>query len=163
MLSSQEIQAQLKQVRVPAGAGLRLSRVSQMGRRTRGVARGLLGLDVSGKPLEAGCGRTKVLDVALEALDGMKPSERAEVWQTFFPSIALHVERAWQLQAGMPYLYGPLRRPFRAPNNPRASRAVRWLWLVDMLGLMDKYHQGVAWLAAWAPHLGWAQIGRAHV
>ena len=154
MLTREEAQQQLKALRIADGIQRRLDRVAKLPRRERDLARTLLGRDAAGQPL-ADDVDDETYPPAVEELDELGERRRNKIWQALFPALAPHVEKAWLLQVGQPYLSGYDRRAFRAPNNPRTSRPKRGNWLREMINLTALYDQNVAWYAAWAPHLGW--------
>jgi len=155
MLTRQEAEQRIKSFQAANGAQRRLDRAATVPRSLRGMARALLGCDGWGKTPAERKAVNEAFDAAVERLDGLKVTDRAQIWRALFPSLAPHVEKAWQIQLGMPYQPGYQRKAFRAPNNPRTTRPIRGAWLHELLGVTVPYDQDVAWFAAWAPYLSW--------
>jgi hypothetical protein len=94
---------------------------------------------------------------ACAELDKWKASQRLRLFESFFPKLGEHVERAWQFLKATPYTHGYTRKAFRAPNHAATTLPKRHAWLASLLVLAGQYQSEVftpSWLACWAPHLG---------
>lgn len=91
----------------------------------------------------------------LNRLDALAPSDRRRLFGALFPGAAAHLDAAWLTLERQPYQAGWRRKAFRAPNNPELTRHRRSLWLSQLLAVTAGYEPDMAWLAAWAPYLGY--------
>jgi hypothetical protein len=92
---------------------------------------------------------------AAEEFDAMSSNERLRAFEALFPSMAMDVEYCWQMQKQMPYQRGFVKRAFRAPHMPQASRITRANWLKDLAWVTQGYDKDVCWFAEWAPYLSY--------
>ncbi|MHC4866998.1 MAG: DUF5724 domain-containing protein [Planctomycetota bacterium] len=167
MLDRKKAEKELEQVRVKEWKKVQIKRIGSLKRRTRKTARKLTEafggrtvlqeilsqLNSSDVPETAWSFHESSLPEAAEELDAMCQDERLSIFEALFPSIAVHVEYAWQMQKKMPYMHGFINRSFRAPNMPEASRMARVHWLKDLVCMTQGYDKDVCWFAQWAPYL----------
>lgn len=98
--------------------------------------------------------RGKIRSESFLQIKKLNQKERQKLFVALFPGIAPILEDTWKLFDQLPYQTGYARRPFRNPRQPaRISRAAVLQGIVHALKGYE--HQGITWLAAWAPHLGY--------
>ena len=96
----------------------------------------------------------KQLEKAAEKLEKLSDSQRKQLFTALFPSIAEHVEEAWQLLHYQPYQQSWGRRPFRAPNLSKATASARFQFVNQLIAVTEDYDQPITWWAEWAAHVG---------
>lgn len=96
----------------------------------------------------------KQLEKAAEKLEKLSDAQRQQLFAALFPSIAEHVEGAWQLLHHQPYQETWGRRPFRAPNLSQVTANARCQFVVQLITLTEEYDQPITWWAEWGAHLG---------
>lgn len=85
-------------------------------------------------------------------LSGFSTSERIETFGILFPAFPEALEAAWIAFKKLPYMEGPHRRVFRAPENfSTALRAGHWL--INLWRLTREYPYDLHWFAVWAGRL----------
>lgn len=97
-----------------------------------------------------------------EQLESLSRRRRRALFDAIVPALGSHLERMWQDGVARPYQVGWERRAFRAPRAPAASAPRRFDELASLARRLGDYEvPDAAWLARWAPHLGYqpAEIG----
>jgi predicted DNA-binding WGR domain protein len=87
--------------------------------------------------------------------DTLSIGDRKRILSGVAPSIAEHLEEAWQWLKSVPYMVGYIRKAFRAPKDPEVTLQGRIEWLNSFAEAIEDYQQDVitlAWLAQWAQH-----------
>lgn len=152
MLNREQAQAELKKLENKQWVEVRVASVARLPETIRRTARTLLGQEEA-PALLAVAEQALATQQILETFAGMDASARLEFFDAFFPGLAPAVERGWQLLDRLPYQAGWGRKPFRAPGHPEALLLRRVNWVSELVSVVGPYQQGVAWFAAWAPHL----------
>lgn len=153
MLTHEQAQASLQPLRNPDRQKDQLTKVADLPESLQPIARGLLGRDETGKPLEYPRSYQTPLEMA-RRLNNLGESERLPIFQLFFPKFADTIERAWQLFPHLPYQEYSDRRGFRAPHHPEVVHTKRANWFTRLLAEYH-YEQELPWYAAWCPYLGY--------
>src|SRR5688500_14382846 len=145
MLSYEEARERLRTLE--AGDDAVRRRVEALPRSARQVGLLLLGDAIAG------------WDRGDERLCGLSGRHRRALFDALVPALGEHVERMWQDGAARPYQSGWDRRGFRAPGLPEASAPRRFHELATIAGRVGGYEvPGAAWLARWAPHIGYGPV-----
>ena len=120
-----------------------------------GIGRGLLGRDARGKAFPNWEARQKAEKENHTQLANLSATDRQKIFAVLFPKLARRLEDAWQLVARLPYEIDYERKGFRAPNDPAVQQTARAVWLERVIDELKGYDPDIAWVAAWAPHLGY--------
>jgi hypothetical protein len=151
MLNREEAQAALKKAENPRWVEDRVASANRLPEPARAVARTLLGVDT--RPITDMATREEFLRRLRVGFTAMDADTRRELLEALFPGMGSTVEHGWRLHERLPYQMGEDRRGYRAPGNFHALLERRILWIWSVVRLAGPYPQGVAWFAAWAPHL----------
>lgn len=154
MIKPDQAQDALKAYRVKDWQQRRLAALAKLPKGLREPGRALMHHDSKGQPITDGDVRRQLLDRAIKQLETMTVRDRLKLFETFFPQLAAHVEAGWKLLPQLPYQRNYDRKAFRLPCLTIASRQSRLEWLTGLIETLSGYEQDVAWLAAWAAHLG---------
>ena len=159
MLNPEHAKKRLEAFEHKEKVGRRLDRSAALPAEARAVVFALLDRDAQGKPFSGKMDwqeKQRLKSENCARLETLGDADRVAVFETFFPGMAPHVERAWQAGKGLPYQISYQRKAFRAPNAPEASLASRVAWLEALVGVTAGYdEQTVAWFAQWTPYLGY--------
>lgn len=90
-----------------------------------------------------------------KTLDAFKPSQRIQIFEALFPTIAPHIEQTWQFMKRLPYPTGYSRKSFRAPDHPEATLNQRFSWLRRIYTVTSHFQQDIEWFAAYCNYLGY--------
>lgn len=151
MFNPDEIQRKIEAVRKEEKPWIesRMDRLASLDPEVRVVGQFFLGRDEKGKP-----GQHWELRQRAEArLATLSDADLIRLGEAFLPHDPDVFRAAWELQAGLPYQFGYLRRPFRAPGRPDLLRRVRVTFLSNMIQTLSRLDEGMPWLAAHTPHL----------
>ncbi|MGL4552581.1 MAG: hypothetical protein ACRC33_15520, partial [Gemmataceae bacterium] len=151
MLKREQADKQLAALRVKNWERLRLEAVGHLPDKLAALGRTLLGRNAAGKPWKTWKDRRTGEEKARAALAGLSEKDRKRLFATFHPKLADEIEAAYQ---AAPRQTLPVERPFRAPNDPALYAERRFDSVQTLIRAFDGYDQDIAWVAAWAPHLG---------
>lgn len=154
MLNAEEARARLEAIADPEWRAKAEKRAGKVRRRHRRLAAALLARDPVHTD-QQGRDRHREHELALAAeLDGLSERDRVEVMTALHPGLGPTLARWWVDSAGQPYTVGWARKAFRGPNSPMLTRATRMATLRRTVAALGPYPGDPAWLAAWAPHIG---------
>ncbi|MEG3437343.1 DUF5724 domain-containing protein [Pannus brasiliensis CCIBt3594] len=153
MLTHEQAQARLQPLRDPDRQTDRLAKVADLPGSLQPIARGLLGRDETGNPLDFSRAYQTLLEMAGK-LNHLGESDRLQIFRLLFPTFADTVERAWQLFPRLPYQEYSDRRGFRAPHHSEKVHDKRSNWLQRLIAEYQ-YEQDLTWYAAWCPYLSY--------
>ena len=95
--------------------------------------------------------------LAVPRLESLNRDQRRVLFSSVLPGIADQLEAAWELLGRLPYQTDYQRRAFRLREADATTAARRLNWLRVITTFIGPYRRrDIAWLAAWAPHLGGA-------
>lgn len=158
MLRREEAEKRLQKFQIKNWDKQRVAELGRLPARLCGPGRALLGRDAQGKSFHWESHR-KAVEEGHAQLAKLSPAERQKIFAVLFPKLARRLEDAWQLVARLPYVSGYVRKGFRAPNDPAVQQTARAAWLELMVEELKGYDPDIAWVAAWAPHLGYGGYG----
>jgi hypothetical protein len=118
------------------------------------IARAILDVNEKGRPFDDWQARNKLHEQASREVPSLTASERQQLCRLLFPKLASQVEAAWQLFDHLPYQVGYSRRLFRASGDAAAYASTRYNWLSSLHSTLGNYDEDIAWVAAWAVHIG---------
>ncbi|MBN1342093.1 MAG: DUF4132 domain-containing protein [Phycisphaerae bacterium] len=160
MLATEQAKEALERQR-QKDSGKRLQkRLAGLPRKSQSAIRGVMGWDRNGKVIEDWDKLEPVFLEGAAALDSLNDAARLTVFKAALPKLAHHVDRAWQMQKSMPYLFGVWGKPFRAPAREEATRITRASWLDTLVRHTSDYDEDVVWFSEWACHFD--RWGQAH-
>jgi hypothetical protein len=157
MQSPEELTANLEQFRNPDGRSHLASRVQALPPELARI--GIAYAHSSFDFLDYLYGTPRNQDKQL--IENLSLPDRARLFTAFFPNLAEHVEAAWQFQKKAPYQVGPLRKAFRAPNNPEYTLNSRITWLHHLLDVLLLYNDQLEFVTEWGGHIDWTASGNA--
>ena len=155
MLRQEDAEKRLQKFHIKHWDRERIAALGRLPARLCGVGRALLGRDARGQSYRDWEARQKAQEEANAQLAKLSPKERQKIFSVLFPKLARRLEDAWQLVARLPYEIDYERKGFRAPNDPAIQQTARGAWLERVIGELQGYDPDIAWVAAWAPHLGY--------
>jgi hypothetical protein len=129
----------------------RMDRLSTLDPDARAIGALLIGIDEKGKP--AGTDKWRAWQRGAARLRRLSDPEMLRLGEALFPRDPDVFRAAWELQAGLPYQSGYLRRPFRAPGRPDILRESRANLLAHSLTTLDGIDEDMPWIAAHAAYL----------
>jgi hypothetical protein len=156
MLKPESAKQQLKAFEVKYAGARRLQRIAALPETLRSPAYALYGRDENGRTPTRGYELTEGMRLKqVERLEALDRADQERIFDSLLPGLGAAVWSAWQLFPRLPYQNSYDRKAFRAPNAAEIVRKPRLRWLDDLLRTVASYEPDVAWLAAWAPYLGY--------
>jgi len=154
MLNPEDVQKKIEAARKNEKPWVeaRMSRLAALDPDARVVGQLFLGYDEKGKPA-SGANQWRTWQRGVARLKRLSDPDMLQVGEALFLRNPDVFRAAWELQAGLPYQSGYLRRPFRAPGRPDLLRDARATLLSGSLMVLDRLDVDMPWLAAHAPHL----------
>ena len=155
MLTPEHAKERLKEFQVKDQEAALLTAAAVLPEAPRTVCYNLVGRDQDGKLFSGqNINSYTVREKATVRLLAFNDADRRAVFTTFFPTLAPHVEAAWQFHNKLPYQSSHSRRPFRAPSHPVRADSARAAWFQRLLAVTRPYDgQSLGWFAAWAPYI----------
>ncbi len=155
MLTPEYAKERLKEFQINDHQAIFDAGVAQLPEAPRTVCYGLTGRNKDGRILTGlDLNRYQIGQDALTQLVAFDAPDRMAVFMAFFPTLAPHVEAAWQFHNKLPYQSGYSRKPFRASSHPLRADAARAAWFQRLAAVTQSYEgQSLAWFAAWAPYI----------
>lgn len=148
MLTAEEAKEALKQFQIPQWEERRIKELAGLGSRYAAIGKGLLGLNMWGRPDEK--------DPAAD-MDALRPNERTAIFDVLFPGLGASLEAMWSSGKTLPYQWGWTRRSFRAPNDPELTREARSRRFAEVLHSLRGYAPDETWIARWATYMPFAR------
>jgi len=142
MISPDEAEKRIEKHRIADWRELRTKELSRAGGAVR----------IAGQRLFAR--RYRDEDAGGQNVASLTTADRKRVFDILFPKLGPWVERAWHLQARLPYQHDHARLPFRAPGSPDLVTGRRMDWLAGLVYCLRGFDPDLLWLAAWGPHAG---------
>lgn len=155
MLRREEAEKRLQKFQSKHWERDRIAALGRLPDRLCGIGRLLLGRDNRGKSFPNWEVKAKAVAAARLQLAKLSSAERQKLFAMLFPKLARRLEDGWQLVGRLPYQLSYARKGFRAPNDPDVQQEARAVWLERVLDELKGYDPDIAWVAAWAPHLGY--------
>src|SRR6516162_5464721 len=155
MLRREEAEKRLQKFQIKNWEKQRISELGRLPKKLCAIGRGLFYRDPKGKSISDWDKRRQAQEAAQGQLAELSPGERQKIFAVLFPKLARRLEDAWQLVARLPYEVDYERKGFRAPNDPAVQQTARAGWLDQLVDELKGYDPDIAWVAAWAPHLGY--------
>lgn len=152
MLKPEQAQAELKKLENKDWIAARVVAADGLPGGLRDTARSVLGVEDTAMSKLRGA-NTKRQQEVFQAFKGMDANARRQFFETMAPGLGETIEQGWQLIERLPFQSSYSRKPFRAPGHPEALIARRINWVLHLFSVVGPYQQGVAWFAAWAPHV----------
>ena len=162
-LDAEEARARLGAIEDAEWRDKAAHRVDELPRRLRPVASAMLEKDPIPYP-------TPVEHIARvreagEKLDAMTHDERVAVMQALHPGVGAVLAQWWTDAQSQPYTTGWTRMAFRVRGHPEVTREGRTSNLRTIVRALGPYaDRDIAWVAAWAPFLGfdygWSSFSR---
>ena len=155
MISKEEAQERLKSFYNPNHSADQVARLEKLSSSLSTLGQLLIQAGPAWKKLEEDMrtGR-KIRRDSIREIATLKPKERKELFAALFPGIATYIEETWKLFDVLPYQSGYQRRPFRNPRSTGFESRATWLHQLPY-AVRGYEGQDIAWLASWAPHLGY--------
>jgi Family of unknown function (DUF5724)/Domain of unknown function (DUF4132) len=99
--------------------------------------------------------RADAFKYAIAQFETLSSGQCQIVFNAMMPGISDHLQAAWDLIGRLPYQTGYERRAFRLREANATIAEQRFHWLRSIITFVGPYRQqDIAWLVAWAPHLG---------
>lgn len=161
MLTPEQRRDLLEQYSVKDAKQQHLAAIAKLPKNLREIPYHFLGHDKSGKPLDYSTHAhyynlsSKDGRRLLDELEGLSPADRGQVLNAIFPTIAPHIEQAWQFIKQLPYPTGHTRKSFRAPRHPQLTLDQRFSWLNRIYHMTAQFQQDIEWFAAHCNYLGY--------
>ena len=155
MLRREEAEKRLQKFHIKDWEKQRLAALGRLPKKLCAIGRGLLERDPAGKPIRDWEKKRKLQQDVQAQLSQLSPVERQKIFAVLFPQIARYLEAGWQLMSRLPYEVEYTRRGFRALNDPAIHQEARAHWLGTIIEELKGYDPDIAWVAAWAAHLGY--------
>jgi HEAT repeat protein len=154
MLRREDAQKRLEKFQIKNWEKDRIAALRRLPARLGVVGLGLLGRAADGKAVSHWAAQQKLQEETGRLIGELAPAARQKIFAVLFPKLGRCLENAWQLIARLPYEVDYARKGFRAPNDPATQRSARASWTARVIGELKGYDEAIAWVAAWAPHLG---------
>lgn len=148
MLTSDQIQARLNEMRQPDAHKQRDRRIAALNQPLRKLAFAFLYKNEDGKYVN-NRHQLEIPNLAT-AVDKLSQADRQLLFETYFPEFHPYVETTWQLFDRLPYTTGYQRRPFRAPTLHHLVNERRCHWLTSLLSITGDFPYDIEWYATWA-------------
>jgi hypothetical protein len=155
MLRREEAEKRLQKFRIKNWKKGRVAAFGRLPAKLCAIGRGLLQCNRAGKPIREWNRQHEAQQDALDELSKLYSAERQKLFSVLFPKLGRHVEGAWQLMGRLPYETSYERKGFRAPNDPEVLKTARSARLRHLIEELTGYDPDAAWLADWAPFLGY--------
>jgi HEAT repeat protein len=155
MLRREEAEKRLQKFRIKDWEKQRVAALGRLPKKLCAIGRGVLERDPAGKSIPDWEKKQKLQKDVQAQLSQLSPAERQKIFAVLFPQITRHLEAAWQLMGQLPYEVEYTRKGFRAPNDSAIHQQARAHWLGTIIAELKGYDPDIAWVAAWAAHLGY--------
>jgi len=152
MLKPEQAQAELKKLENKKWIAARVVAADGLPGGLRETARLILGVEDAATAKLPGEKAKRQREV-VRAFKEMDATARLQFFETIAPGLGQTMEQGWQLFERLPFQSSYSRKPFRAPGHPESLITRRINWVFQLFGVVGPYQQGVAWFAAWAPHI----------
>ena len=152
MLKPEQAQAELKKLENKEWIAARVVAADGLPGGLRDTARSILGVEDTAMAKLRGANAKQQQEV-VKAFKEMDANARLQFFETIAPGLGKTMEQGWQLFERLPFQSGYSRKPFRAPGHPDALITRRINWVLQLFAVVGPYQQGVAWFAAWSPHI----------
>ena len=152
MLNPEKAKEELKKLENKEWVAARVTAADGLPSGLRETARSILGVEAE-TSVRIRSANAKGQQELIKTFKDMNETARLKFFETLAPGLGKNIELGWQLIDRLPFQSGYSRKPFRAPGHPETLITRRINWVLQLLGVIGPYQQGVAWFAAWAPHV----------
>jgi len=155
MLTKEEAQERLKSFHNPNHSAEQVARLEKLPSSLSIIGQVLIQDGPAWKKLqkELNVGK-RIRRDSIREIATLNSKERETLFTALFPGIVPYVEGIWKLFDVLPYQSGYQRRPFRNPRSIAFESRIAWLQQLPH-AVRGYEYQNIAWLASWAPHLGY--------